>query len=542
MSDHRSDDQQSWWRSAAVYQVYLRSFADSDGDGTGDIDGLRSRLPYLVDLGVDAIWINPWYRSPMRDGGYDVADYRDIDPRFGTLGSAEALIREAQALGLRVVVDLVPNHTSDQHRWFQEAIASPPGHPSRDRYIIRPGRGADGAEPPTDWRAVFGGPAWERLPDGDWYLHLFDVTQPDLNWHHPEVRAEFVDVLRFWLERGVDGFRVDVAHGMVKDPTFPDIGERPVLLSTPMFDDHPHWDRDEVHDIVREWRMVLDEYGAMMVAEAWVRPARLARYLRPDEFHQSFNFSLLDAPWDASAFRTAIERSLLAAREVGATSTWVVSNHDVVRHASRYALPPGAEWRDLYSGVLPDGFDPARGLRRARAMALMTLSLPGSAYLYQGEELGLGEVLDLPDEVLDDPTWTRSGHTDRGRDGCRVPIPWTTSGPSFGFSGGAAWLPQPAWFGTCSVEAHLADPASTLQLYRRALRLRRELLCPDEDLELLDLGPDVVAYRRGSGTVCVVNMGDGDVALPDGDVVLASGPLAGDRSVPPDTTVWVRPS
>jgi alpha-glucosidase len=535
------DHSSSWWRQAVVYQVYVRSFADADGDGTGDIDGLRDRLDHLVDLGVDAIWLNPWYRSPLRDGGYDVADYRDIDPRFGTLASAEALIRDAQQRGIRVIVDLVPNHTSDQHRWFQEAIAAPPEHPARERYIIRPGRGVDGAEPPTDWRAVFGGPAWHRLPDGEWYLHLFDISQPDLNWDHPEVRAEFIDVLRFWLDRGVDGFRVDVAHGMVKDPTFPDIGERALLLSTPMFDDHPHWDRDEVHDIVREWRAVLDEYGAMMVAEAWVRPLRLARYLRPDEFHQSFNFSLLDAPWDAERFRSIIERSVDAATEVGATSTWVVSNHDVVRHATRYALPSGAEWRDLYTAPPPADLDLSRGVRRARAVALLTLSLPGSAYIYQGEELGLHEVLDLPEDVLDDPTWERSGHTDRGRDGCRVPLPWASTGPSYGFGSGSAWLPQPGWFADCSVEAQRGDPGSVLHLYRSALRVRRELLGGDETLEMLDLGADVVGYRRGRGLVCAVNMGDRSVPRPPGEVVLASGEMAGDE-LPADTAVWVRMS
>jgi alpha-glucosidase len=535
------DHSSSWWRQAVVYQVYVRSFADADGDGTGDIDGLRDRLDHLVDLGVDAIWLNPWYRSPLRDGGYDVADYRDIDPRFGTLASAEALVRDAQQRGIRVIVDLVPNHTSDQHRWFQEAIAAPPGHPARERYIIRPGRGVDGAEPPTDWRAVFGGPAWHRLPDGEWYLHLFDISQPDLNWDHPEVRAEFIDVLRFWLDRGVDGFRVDVAHGMVKDPTFPDIGERALLLSTPMFDDHPHWDRDEVHDIVREWRAVLDEYGAMMVAEAWVRPSRLARYLRPDEFHQSFNFSLLDAPWDAERFRSIIERSVDAATEVGATSTWVVSNHDVVRHATRYALPSGAEWRDLYTAPPPADLDLSRGVRRARAVALLTLSLPGSAYIYQGEELGLHEVLDLPEDVLDDPTWERSGHTDRGRDGCRVPLPWASTGPSYGFGSGSAWLPQPGWFADCSVEAQRGDPGSVLHLYRSALRVRRELLGGDETLEMLDLGADVVGYRRGRGLVCAVNMGDRSVPRPPGEVVLASGEMAGDE-LPADTAVWVRMS
>ena len=337
-----------WWRSAVVYQVYLRSFADGDGDGTGDIAGLRSRLPYIRSLGVDAIWINPWYVSPLNDGGYDVADYRTIDPRFGTLEEAIGLIGEAKGLGLRVLLDLVPNHTSTDHVWFQEALASAPGSRARTRYHFRPGRGSDGAEPPTDWISVFGGRTWSRVGDGEWYLHLFDSTQPDLNWANPEVRAEFVDIIRFWLDRGASGFRVDVANGLEKDPTYPDFGAVEKPKGIPGGDHHPYSDRDPIHEIVREWRSVVDEYpDAILVAEAWVENwDRLARYLRPDEYHQAFNFEFMESPWEEEAMRSAISTAVPASAAVGAVPTWVLSNHDIVRQVTRYGLPQTLDARD----------------------------------------------------------------------------------------------------------------------------------------------------------------------------------------------------
>ncbi len=422
-----------WWRRGVVYQVYPRSFADSNGDGTGDVDGIRSKLPYLRELGVDAIWISPWYTSPLNDGGYDVADYRDIDPRFGTLADAEKLFASAHEHGIRVIVDLVPNHTSSEHPWFKAALAAPAGSPERARYIFRDGKGKDGSKPPTNWMSVFGGSAWEQVDDGQWYLHLFDPTQPDLNWENEEVRAEFDDIFRFWLDRGADGFRIDVAHGLVKDPAYPDIDvDDDKLLENSRRLNHPHWDRDGVHEINRRWRAVLDASGrdVMMVAEAWVDPTRLPLYLRPDEYHQSFNFDFLETAWAIKPVKTAIDRAVTAARDVGSTSTWTLSNHDVMRHASRYGLPKGAEWRawplSAPIEVLAQQLDAELGLRRARAATLLLLALPGSTYIYQGEELGLPEVWDLPPEVLDDPAWTNSGHTQKGRDGCRVPIPWTT--------------------------------------------------------------------------------------------------------------------
>ena len=540
----------TWWRDAVVYQVYIRSFADGNGDGVGDIAGIRSRLDYLRDLGVNALWINPWYPSPMADGGYDVADYRAVEPVFGTADEAAAMIEEAHARGLRVVLDIVPNHTSDRHAWFQAALASQPGSPERARYWFRPGRGADGAEPPNDWRSVFGGPAWTRVPDGEWYLHLFDSSQPDLNWDHEDVRAEFEQVLRFWFDRGVDGFRIDVANGLVKRPDLPDLGphdEEAVLLPADR-PDHPHWDRDGVHEIYRAWRRVADSYPEppVFVAEAWVRsPERLARYLRPDELHTAFNFDYLRAPWDADALRKVVDESLATVAAVGAPATWVLSNHDVVRHVSRLGRPltPGA-----YSlAQLPpvDTLDRELGTRRARAAALLMLALPGSAYVYQGDELGLWEVEDLPDEARQDPTWERSGHTEVGRDGCRVPLPWSGTQAPFGFSpdgaGAAPWLPQPAGFATVTAQAQDGDPASMLTLYRQALGLRREHpALGDGELTWLPAGPDVLAFSRGGGFTCVVNLSHAPVPLPEGaQVLVASGALDGDGLLPADAAVWL---
>jgi len=532
-----SESSTGWWRDAVVYQVYVRSFADGNGDGTGDIAGLRDRLDYLKDLGVDALWINPWYASPLRDGGYDVADYRKIDPRFGSVEEVEMLIGEAHDRGIRIIADLVPNHTSTDHVWFQEALASAPGSDSRNRYHFLDGVG-DGTAPPSNWTAVFGGSAWEQVDDGQWYLHLFDTSQPDLNWENEEVRAEFDDVLRFWLDRGIDGFRIDVAHGLVKDPEFPDVENAGAILEVDMSANHPYWDRDGVHEINRRWRAILNEYqDRMMVAEAWVAADRLPLYLRDDEYQQSFNFDLLEAEWDAEDFSDIIERSVAAAEAVGAPSTWVLSNHDVMRHASRYGLPTGTNWRKWPMQGKPEEMDEALGQKRARAAALITLSLPGSAYVYQGEELGLPEVWDLPFGVLDDPTWERSEHTEKGRDGCRVPVPWSADGPSFGFGDSEPWLPQPASFGERSAARQVDDETSMLSLYRTAIALRREHLAGGLDFAIEPVEGGVLRFRRGGLTV-VVNMGSSPVELPAGDVVLVSGPVK-DGMLPTDTGAWV---
>ena len=554
----------SWWRTAAIYQIYIRSFADGNGDGIGDIAGIRSRLPYLAQLGVDAIWITPWYASPMADGGYDVADFRVIAPEFGTLAEAEAMIEEAHGYGLRVILDIVPNHTSDAHAWFKAALDSEPESPERARYWFRPGRGPDGSLPPNDWRSVFGGPAWTRVLDdasvpgadagdqppgapGDWYLHLFAPEQPDLNWSNPEVRAEFEDILRFWFDRGVDGFRIDVAHGLVKHAGLPDIGlDDEELLAEPDGEDHPHWDRDGVHEIYRDWRRIADSYadtpqGArVFVAEAWVRTGadRLARYLRSDELHTAFNFDFLKCAWNATALRASIDHNLRALAEVGAPATWVLSNHDVRRHVTRFGRPDGAEYEP--AGTV--ACDVAVGVRRSRAAALLMLALPGGAYVYQGDELGLAEVEDLPVEALQDPIWERSGRTRRGRDGCRVPVPWSGDAPALGFSTGAPWLPQPAEWKELSVEAQTGDADSMLELYRSALALRSTLP------ELANAGIDwcddvpsgVLAFDRSPAFRCVVNLTGEPVPLPaHAEVHLASGPLSSDL-LPADTAAWLR--
>jgi len=532
-----SRSRRGWWRDAVIYQVYVRSFADSDGDGDGDLTGIRQRLEHLASLGVDALWLTPFYVSPLADGGYDVANYRDVDPRFGTLEDFDALLARAHELGLRVIIDIVPNHTSSAHPWFVEALASAPGSPARDRYIFRPGRGANGELPPNDWDSIFGGPAWTRVrnPDGtpgEWYLHLFDVEQPDLNWKNPEVAEEFLSILRFWLDRGVDGFRIDVAHGMIKQDGLPDVGRPQAKLLGAL--ELPYFDQDGVHEIYRSWRRLLDSYPGerIAVAEAWVNdPVRAARYLRPDELHQAFNFDYLTSDWDAEELRKVIDASLAANAAVDAPTTWVLSNHDVTRHVTRYG---GGEI----------------GQRRARAAALLTLALPGSAYIYQGEELGLPEVTDLPESVLQDPTWVRSGYTERGRDGCRVPIPWEGDAPPFGFSppGSTTWLPIPESWRSITVASQEKDPSSMLHLYRRALAVRRQHpALGDGTLEWVDAPVDVLAFTREPGFTCVVNFRPEPVELSvRGEVLVASEPVqimetgAGSRLVlPSDTACWL---
>ncbi|WP_327316518.1 glycoside hydrolase family 13 protein [Streptomyces sp. NBC_01235] len=547
LSSHSPD----WWRQAVVYQVYPRSFADADGDGLGDLRGVADRLPHLAALGVDALWLSPFYPSELADGGYDVADHRDVDPRLGTLADFDALAAEAHRLGLKVIVDLVPNHTSHQHPWFQEALAAGPGAPARARYVFRDGRGPAGELPPTDWQSVFGGSAWRRVPDGQWYLHLFTREQPDLNWDHEEVREDFRTTLRFWSDRGVDGFRVDVAHALAKDLAEPlrDLGDpelsgEEALAHLPP-GTHPFYDRDDVHEIYRDWRRVLDSYTPprTAVAEAWVPGARRALYARPDELNQAFNFEYLQASWDPEEIRAVITDSLATARAVGASATWVLSNHDVVRHTCRLMLPPGTDdntWL-LANGHAPRVDEPA-GLRRARAATLLMLALPGSSYVYQGEELGLPEVADLPVEVLQDPLWEQTGRVRKGRDGCRVPLPWTTTGPSYGFGAAGAWLPQPPYFARYAVAAQDGVEGSTLELYRTALRLRRKLLEGEELTWARETPPGVLSFARSDGWRCVTNLSDAPVPLPPGEVLLSSVPLDGDDGggrLGPDTTVWL---
>ncbi|MBX0300736.1 glycoside hydrolase family 13 protein [Cryobacterium sp. 1639] len=549
-----------WWRTAVIYQIYPRSFADANGDGMGDLAGIRSRLPKLAELGVDAIWLSPFYTSPQRDAGYDVSDYCDVDPLFGTLADYDAMQDAAHALGIRVIVDIVPNHSSSDHPWFQAALAAGPGSEERGHYIFRDGLGENGELPPNNWESVFGGNAWTRTTDpdgtpGQWYLHLFDTTQPDFDWDNEWVRAQFRDVLRFWLDRGVDGFRVDVAHGMIKAKGLPDYSPpadggsmggatslEPGVVAEPVAG-APYWAQDGVHDIYRDWRIVLDEYEGdrILAAEAWVDPLdRVAQWVRADEMHQAFNFAYLETPWKAEPLRRVIDGSLAAFSAVGAPSTWVLSNHDVVRHATRLALTAD-NLQGHGIGPKTEGLpDPAVGLRRARAATALMLSLPGSSYIYQGEELGLPEVIHLPDSSREDPTWFRTNGERYGRDGCRVPIPWEAAEPSYGFGPSAAsWLPQPAEWATLARDAQEGVEGSTLELYTQALALRREHSLGLGSVEWLSApNSDTLVFRNGN-VVVVANTGDQDVELPAGEVLVASEQLV-DRIVPGDTTVWLQ--
>ena len=538
-------DRPAWWSHAVLYEVYLRSFADASGDGVGDLAGLRSHVDHLVDLGVDVVWVTPWFPSPMADGGYDVVDYRDVDPVYGTLADVDALLQTLHDAGIRLVVDLVANHTSSEHPWFRAALASLTA-PERSRYFFRDGRGADGELPPNDWISAFGGPAWTRTtgPDGtpgQWYLHLFAPEQPDLDWSDEAVLQEFDDVIRFWLDRGMDGLRLDAVPAMAKRPGLPDAGHAPgALFESSRWVDNPHWDVEEVHAIMRRWRRLADEHGPdekLLIAEAVVRdPERLSRYLRPDELHSAFNFDFLRAGWNADALRQAIDRTVQACEAVGATPSWVLSSHDETRHVTRM----GRE--DSRPSVM--GFDTAAepdlelGRRRARAAALLQLALPGMGCLYQGDELGLPEVTDIPEHLLQDPTWTRSGRTVRGRDGCRVPLPWTRDGLTFGFGEGGqeAWLPQPAGWSELSVEAQHEDPGSMLNLYRAAVRLRRQL--GSGPLTWTDSTPEGVLDVTVGQLRCVVNLSVTPVPVPDGRVLLSSGLLDG-SVLPPDAAVWL---
>ena len=515
-----------WWSSAVFYQVYPRSFADSNGDGVGDLDGLTARLEYLQQLGVDAIWLNPVTVSPMADHGYDVADPRDVDPLFGGMAAIERLIPAAHQRGIKITMDVVPNHTSSAHAWFQAALSAGPGTEARERYLFRDGRGPDGSLPPNNWTSVFGGPAWTRVVDADgnpgqWYLHLFDAEQPDLNWENPEVFDDFEKTLRFWLERGVDGFRIDVAHGMAKPPDLPDAKDKVKVLSHS--DDDPRFNHPSVHEIHRGIRKIIDDYpDAVTIGEVWVMDNLLwAEYLRPDELHLGFNFRLTKIDFDAGQIHDAIQNSLDATALENATPTWTLSNHDVGREVTRYG-------------------DGEVGLRRARAMAMVMLALPGAVFVYNGEELGLPDV-DLPDEALQDPTWERSGHTERGRDKCRVPIPWSGDAPPFGFSTNAdTWLPMPADWEALTVEKQRANPDSTLSFYWRALELRRERTEFDGgEFEWLAATPELLIFERNGGAlVCALNFDRRPMVLPPGEVILASAPLV-DGKLPPDAAAWL---
>jgi alpha-glucosidase len=512
------DPRVQWWRDAVVYQVYVRSFTDSNGDGIGDLDGVRSRLGYLELLGVDALRLSPFFTSPMADHGYDVADPRAVDPLFGDLAAFDALVAEAHEHGLRVTIDLVPNHTSVEHPWFRAALAAGPGSAERARYHFAPA----GPAPPNNWTSAFGGPAWTQVPDGEWYLHLFAPEQPDLDWTNPEVWADLERTLRFWLDRGVDGFRVDVAHGMSKPPGLPDAtGPLPLLGSGRRGD--PRFDDDGVHDVHRLIRAVLDHHpGRLAAGEVPLADGeRFGRYVRPDELHLGVDLRLVETPFDAAAVRSAVERSLAAVAPVGGTPAWTLAHHDASRPPTRYGGGP-------------------RGAARARAMLLVELALPGVVYLYQGEELGLPDVR-LPDAALRDPVWERSGRTVRGRDAQRVPVPWEGGPPGYGFTTGTPWLPMPPAYGALTVARQLEDVGSTVSLVRRACDLRRaHAASAGAGVEWFGAPPGCFAFRRtGSTLVCALNASGAPVPLPPGDLLVASSALTARGELPPDAAVWL---
>ncbi len=536
-----------WWRQAVVYQIYPRSFADHNGDGIGDLKGIIEKVDYLASLSIDAIWLSPFYPSELADGGYDVADYRDVDPRIGTLVEFDELVEKLHSKGIRVFVDIVPNHSSDQHVWFQEALRSPKGSKERARYIFRDGRGDNGELPPSELSSHFGPEGWTRVPDGQWYMHLFTKEQPDFDWSNREVHDEFLKTLKFWSDRGVDGFRIDVAHALVKQ--LEPLPTRSSYSLEVMKDDGTDqlFDRDEVHEIYREWRELFNQYDPprVAVAEAWVHPHRRPAYATTDGLGQAFNFDLLTSAWKSAAFQKVIDDNLAFADQTGSSTTWVMSNHDVIRHATRLVIPAGKEGvtfdaeNHWYVNHRLDGdLDLAKGLARAKAATLLMLALPGSSYLYQGEELGLPDVTDIPSEQMQDPQWFRGEGKFKSRDGCRVPLPWSASGPSFGFGPGGSHLPQPSWYSRYAVEVQDGTPGSTLELYRSALALRRKLIS-GEKLSWLPSATGTLWFEREGGWSSITNFTDQEMELPPGELLIASEDISAGK-LPANSTVWLK--
>jgi alpha-glucosidase len=547
MADSPTSISDKWWHNAAVYQVYPRSFFDGNGDSLGDLVGVQSKLPYLKNLGINAIWLSPFYPSPQHDSGYDVADQRDVDPMYGTLSDAQSLIDASHELDIKVMVDLVPNHVSSEHPWFQNALTAKPGSMERARFHFLD----SGELPPNNWVSMFGGPAWTRVvePDGhlgQWYLHIFDSSQPDVNWTNPDVAADWIDTLKFWLDRGVDGFRVDVAHGLAKDMTYADLPDPVGLTEALRFDlddgspeaaerrlliEHSgFFDRDELQEIYRTWREVLNSYPGerMAVSEAWVPAHRAGRYVSPTSLHQIFGFDFLVVAWSAVAMRETITKAIDAVAAVGAPPTWALSNHDSPRVVTRLG---GGE----------------TGLARARALALVAHALPGSIYVFQGEELGLPDA-PLADPDRQDPVFFRTNGVQKGRDGARVPLPWSGEYPPYGFTepGCSTWLPQPDNWSDLSVESEQGKSTSTLNLYESSLRIRAHF---SGDVEFIPSGRlDVLIFTRDNGIHIAVNTGSADYQLPDflraAEVLLDSEMVntLGDKTqvLPPNCARWFR--
>jgi alpha-glucosidase len=549
---HKSIPSPKWWQDAVIYQIYPRSFADGNGDGVGDLVGTTARLESLASLGIDAIWFSPFFKSPQKDAGYDVADYRSIDPLFGTNEEFDTLLAKAKTLGLRIIVDIVPNHSSDQHELFQAALKAAPGSPEREMYMFRDGNGENGELPPNNWESVFGGKAWTRItePDGtpgQWYLHIFDSSQPDFNWESPKVRQFFLDVLAFWLDKGVDGFRIDVAHGLVKEVGLPDVkvAATHVAGEKDRETEHPFWGQDGVHEIIRGWRDLLNTYeDRAMCAEAWVLPlSRMAKWVRPDEYHQTFNFGYLETPWEKEPLEKVVIESLAEFGKVGAPSTWVLSNHDTIRHTSKYGVPT-IPMHGM--GIGPDSEQPdeAIGLRKARAASAFMLGLPGGAYIYQGEELGLPEHTTLEGKYRQDPTWFRTNGERVGRDGCRVPIPWEANGgPSFGFnSTGKSWLPAPESFKRYARDVQEGVPGSTLELYKRLIKERKEFALGSGEFRFApEYSSDSTLAYINNGILVISNFGPDSVNVPSGELLVTTQhDLTVEGVLEHDQTAWIK--
>jgi alpha-glucosidase len=539
----------NWWRQAAIYQIYPRSFADTDGNGIGDLKGVTSKVDYLASLSLDAVWLSPFYPSPLADGGYDVADYRNVDPKLGTLEDFDEMLAALHARGIRVFVDIVPNHSSHIHQWFKDAIDSTPGSKERARYIFRDGRGANGEIPPTDWPSHFAPSAWTHESawggkHNQWYMHWFAPEQPDWNWDNPEVEADFLATLKFWADRGVDGFRIDVAHALKKDLS------EPLRMRATMEYDAPQnlegtgilMDRNEVLDVYRTWRKLFNSYDPprVAVAEANVHPSRMPLYASEDTLGQSFDFRFIDAAFTARNYKECVSQSLELAKKNKSSTTWTLGNHDQMRYATKLGLHPIVDRNDwLLSHGQSHPVDFEIGTRCSVAANLFILALPGCTYIYQGDELGIHEVANIPFDQVQDPVYLRNLKQAKGRDGARVPLPWTRGDKNFGFGTGTPHLPQPEWFADFSVEAESGDSGSPLEIFRAALKLRRELQCAEEITWHETTSEDVLHFSRPNGWNCITNFRASKYPMPPGEIILASSPLI-DGKIAAGTTIWFK--
>lgn len=489
-----------WWRGAVIYQVYPRSFQDSDGDGIGDLKGITARLDHIASLGVDAIWVSPFFKSPMADMGYDVSDYRDVDPMFGTLGDFDALLARAHELGLRIIIDQVLSHTSDQHGWFRESRASR-ANPKADWYVWADPK-PDGTAP-NNWLSIFGGPAWEW--DGtrmQYYMHSFLISQPDLNFHSSEVRDELIDAMRFWLDRGVDGFRLDACNHYFHDARLRDNPPAPRMAAHDIPETNPYGFQEHVYDktqpenlsFLKRVRSLLEEYpGTVAVGEVGDgdrSPTTVGLYTSGgDTLHFCYTFDLFGTEFTPRVFRETVTKFLDASAD--GWVCWALSNHDVMRHVSRFAQP---------------GDDLAR---IARLSIAILVALRGTICIYQGEELALPEA-EVAFEDLRDPYGIRFWPSFKGRDGCRTPMPWSSGDPQAGFSTGKPWLPIPDTHKARAVDIEEADPRAVLHFYRQALAFRRgskALQCGD--IAFIDTEEEILAFTRSTGAdtlLCLYNM------------------------------------